>query len=284
MARTTSHGLLLAFLLESCSVLGAHSQTHVSVDTKLEARRFRLQFASQLGDVEQQVAMRFRHLLSQEVGFLRFSVHDTSASYRILFVLDRRERNSNALFPEFGFWVRLLLPDSTQAELYWLTFRSADQASAAVGKPQDFLGELEEKLSSSDLGPLRDSLLAKIPITEQALVVSSPLGWAITFPRLDLCIKNMSQLNVLSDFNVNGMALSKLARARVVGDFETTIPPTPNVQPFLGGTFSEPATQAEADDLTRQLGVGPITVKEIYVTSYIHDPNACRDRGREDGP
>jgi hypothetical protein len=284
MIRSTTLATVLALLAGVSSLAMCQSRTPVSVEVRLEAKRFRTHFDSQLSDVEQRAAKQFTRLLAREIGFLRFAVHDTASRYRLLFLLDLQQRGSTSRFTEFGFWVRLERPDDVRLERYWLPFRSAQQASAGVGSAEAFLGELAVKLAHADLGALSDSLLKKIPITEQALIVNQPLGWAIALPRLDLCMKTMSQLELLSDFRIGDMSLAKAARARVVGDFQTSVPPPLDIQQFLGGAFSEPAAQPVADELTRLLRDGQVTVKEVYVTSYIHDPNACRDRGAEERP
>lgn len=282
MRAETIGPLALAAVLISVPCRAQEQQrTAVSIEAKLEARRFRLQFLPQLQSVEDRAARRFKRLLSREIGFLNFVVHDTSASYRLVFTLDVRERGADSPFPEFGFWARLEQPDSTRVELYWLPLRSAEHARDGVGTMEGFLGELEVKLTGADVGGLRDSLLTKIPIAQQALILDSPLGWVIAYPRLELCMKTKSLLEVVSNFNQNGMSLEKLAQARVVSDFPTS-DSLPARKPFLGGAFSEPAQPADAAQLAQLLLAGPLTVKEVYVTSYVHDPNACRDRGGDE--
>jgi len=262
--------------------VAAQSPTMVAVHAKLVANNFRLRLAPRVPDVEAAVGKRFANYLRERVGFLSFAVGDTVSPYRLVFELDRRERGSTADFEEFGFWVRLERPSDAPLELYWLPFRSADQSTAPIGTEEQFLAAVRAKLTHADPGPLRDSLLGRVPITQQALPHLSPPGWALTFRHLDLCIRNSSQLEFVNEIPANAMLIEKRFRAEVVAQFQVPPPPPAAAQPFLGGVFSQPTDPAVATELTRAMSQGPVRVKQVFVVSYRHDPNACRDR--TDGP
>ena len=281
MARGLSRTIML--LLAGVSVgppnLAAQSPTVVGVHAKIVANKFRLRLTPRVQEVEAIIGKRFVNYLRQRVGFLSFAAGDTVSPYRLVFELDRRERGSTADFEEFGFWARLEGTPDAPLEVYWLPFRSADQSTAPVGTETQFLDAVAFKLDHADPGPLRDSLLARVPITEQALPNLSPPGWALTFRHIDLCIRNSSQLEFVNEIPANAMLLEKRFRAEVVGRFQVPPPPPAAAEPFLGGVFSQLTDPGGATELTRAMSQGPVRVRQVFVVSYRSDPNACRDRG-----
>lgn len=252
----------------------AQSPTTVAVSVELAVDRFK----QRLPNIGPSLANMFAAFLGQRVGFLRFAVADTTPAHRLTFVLDRRERGSSAAFAEVGFWIRLERPGDPQIERYWLPVRPADQSTAGVGSEEEFLSEVEAKLVHADAGPLRDEVLRNVPITQLALPQANPPGWALTFRHLDLCIRNNSLLQIVNQLPAGAMWLEKRFEAEVVSEFQVQGQPTPDVLPFLGGVFSQPTTPQSTIELTTSIGQGPVRVKEVFVVSYRHDPNACRHR------
>lgn len=257
----------------------AQSLTTVAVRVNLVAHDFRIRFRDKLDMV---LAERFAAYLSPRVGFLEFVPGDTDSQYRLVFDLDQQERGSTGTFQEFGFWARLEGTPVDALELYWLPVRPADQNSSGIGNRMEFLSRITTLLTHADVGPVRDSLLQEVPITHEALHHRNPFGWALAFRPVDLCLRNSSKLRFVNERLVSGVPLERRVEADVTGTLPVSPPVASNVEPYLGGLFSEPDPQTAAQLLV-EMANSSMHVKDVFVVLSRHDPNACRDRGEQFG-
>jgi hypothetical protein len=67
-------------------------------------------------------------------------------------------------------------------------------------------------------------------------------------------------------------------KAQIVGNFTPTGPQAPEVEPFLGGGFGKVIELTPPDELSPSITRKKVTVKKVFVTSYVHDPSACNNR------
>jgi hypothetical protein len=253
----------------------AQEPATVSVRVEFVLDRYRDRFPDRQA-VEAKAAELFAGYLTREVGFLRFAVNDSAPAYRLSFLLDRMDRNTTS-FVEVGFWVRLERPNDPPVEKYWLPLRTADQWLAGVGSEAGFLAEIGTKLAHQDAKVAREEILRWVPIADVGLPHLSPLGLVLPFRLLDLCMKNQSVVEFVAEIR-GPITQEEQFKAQVVGNFMPTGQPTPEIEPFLGGGFARIIELGSPDDLTPSITQKTVTVKRIFVISYLHDPTACSNR------
>jgi hypothetical protein len=261
--------VVVAFVLGSfAGRTSAQAPATVSVRAELAVPRFRDRFVNRRA-VESKVASLFADYLSREIGFLRFSVSDTTLPYRLSFVLDHEPGNATS-FAEVGFWVRLDRPGENQLAAYWLPFRTADQSLAAVGTETDFLTEVKSKLEHQGADSLSRGVLRWVPIASSGLPNLNPLGLVLPFPLLDLCMKNESIIEFVAEIQ-GTITMQEQFRAQIVGSAAQT-------EPFFGGGFGRVIDLKPPDDLTPSITNKTVHVKQIFVTDYKLDKTACENR------
>jgi hypothetical protein len=250
-------------------VASGQSPFTVSVRVEVVFQRYRDDFDDPQA-VEAAAAKLFTEYLNREVGFLRFVAGDTISAYSIVLQLDRKDRDVPATaFSELGFHARLDGPGGS-AQKYWLFFR--DGTLAATPNPEDFQADLARQLAHADSKTLREEILQQVPMTETALPSRSPLGWALPFRQLDLCMRNQSVLKFVNEVE----AMEHVVDANVVGTFPSQGGLSPDLQPFVGGMF---ATNLQLPAALKQaIDEGSLRVKRVLVTTYLHDANACAHR------
>jgi hypothetical protein len=254
----------------------AQNPATVAIRAELVAPRYRERFVDRRA-VETKVANLFADYLTRNVGFLRFAVNDSTLPYRLSFLLDRLDRGATSNFAEFGFWVRLDRPGDVPVESYWLQLRTVDQSAIGVGTEVGFLTEIKSKLAHQDADSLRNGILRWVPITETGLPNLNPLGLVLPFRLLDLCMKNQSVVQFLAE--IRGTVTMEVPfKAQIVGNFVPQGPQPPDIEPFFGGGFGKVIDLTLPDELTPSIAQKAVTVKKIFVTSYVHDPTACDNR------
>ncbi len=263
--------LVLSFALP---VASAQSPSTVSVRAEFVFPRYHDDFEDPQA-VEAAAAKLFADYLNREVGFLRFVAGDTTSPYHLVFEFDRSERQGTVSpFAQLGFWVRLDLPGG-QVLKYWLKFREG--TLSATPSPEVFQDELITRLAHADPKMLREEIFRDVPMTEVALPSRSPLGWALPFRQLDVCMKNQSVLTIVNDLQSQEQQVT----ANVTGAFHTQGTPSAEQQPFDGGMF---ATNLNLPIiLANSINDGTLRVKRVLVTTYIHDASACSHRIGSDG-
>jgi hypothetical protein len=277
--------MLVSALAPRPGSVAAQSPTRIGVRVQLVADRFRLKFGPRTPAVEAALAEKVSKLLGEQIAFVRFFPGDTTAPYRLVFTLDRKDRTSAGLFQEYGLWVRLEAPSASPQELYWLMLRPAEATSQGVGSETAFLGEVDAKLSHSNLAPIRKDLLSKVPITLNALAWDNPLGWVLPLGSDSLCMKRFTVLMIINEFTEGGTKFVRPYFASVASLGFSVASPSPAVTPYLRKVFSEPvasespSSPVSADvkrELQNALRAGTVKAKEVYVTDYQYDPNSCR--------
>jgi hypothetical protein len=116
-----------------------------------------------------------------------------------------------------------------------------------------------------------------VPISETGLPRLNPLGLVLPFRLLDLCMKNQSVVQFVAEIR-GTVTVEEQFKARIVGNFTPTGPQTPETEPFLGGGFGRVIELDPPDELSPSITQRAVTVKKIFVTSYVHDPTACNNR------
>jgi hypothetical protein len=257
--------------------VGAQAPTRVSVETQLAAQRFRITFRDRAAAIQDSVSARLIALLGDDARFLRFTKRDPAARYRLIFTLDRRERNSTAPFPEYGFWARLERADGTPIELYWKALRPAGVTAQAIGSERDFLDDVDAMLVEPGLAPIRTQLLSRVPIATSTLASRTPLGWALPIANDSLCMQRFTILEVFAVFREGGgQGVDRPDTARVVSQPFAPASPRPGDRPFLRKLFSEPVSRQKRDELGAALANGSVEGREVFVLDYRRDPNVCR--------
>lgn len=243
------------------------AQTEVDVLFRLEDSRFRSRFGAGAPAVESTIADSIAAALAERVGFLRLTPGGGS-EYRLVFTLDRQDRQSTSQFPERGIWARLEVPGGPLEEFYWKTLRPAEQALAPVGSDVDVAAEVA-RLFRGEIRQLQHDLLNQIPISQDGLAWSSPLGWVLPFSRRDLCMKNQSRLVFVNDVPAGQLRVERRDTATVTSEFALTPPVDPDYQRYLHRLFSEPLDGQNMDDHLRQaLLQGTAKVTAVYVIEY----------------
>jgi hypothetical protein len=256
----------------------AEAQDPATVDVRVELvmPRYRDKFANRPA-IETKVAKLFAEYLTTNVGFLRFAVNDTTLPYRLSFLLDRLDRSSTSSFAEVGFWVRLDRPGEQKVESYWLPFRTSDQSLTGVGTETEFVTAIGAKLAHANADSLRIGILRWVPITEIGLPTLHPVGIALPFPLLDLCMKRESTIQFVAELRGN-VTIEQPFKAHIVGSFQPQTSPSLEAERFLNGGFAKVMEAVALGELTPSIAQKAVTVKKIFVTSYVHDPTACANR------
>jgi hypothetical protein len=260
--------LLLVLSLVPTAV-SAQSPSTVSVRVELVFPRYRNHYSDRTA-VEATLAKRFTEHLSRKFGFLRFATDETSSPYHLTLKLDRADRNAPATgLSELGFWARLDGPD-VGAEKYWLPFRGG--TLVATPTPEAFETELATKLAISDSAPRIEEVLKQVPMSETALPSPSPLGWALPFRQLELCMRNQSVLKFFTEVQ----AMEHVVDANLVGAFPSRSGLPTEHQQFVGNAFARNLDLPV--ELKQSITDGTLRVKRVMVTTYIHDATACDNR------
>lgn len=245
----------------------AGAQTEVDVLFRLEDSRYRSRFGANAPAVEAMIADSIARALADRVGYLRM-VPGGGSEYALVLTLDRQDRQSTSSFPERGIWAGLKIPGGTVQEFYWKTLRPAEEALAAVGSDVDVASDVA-RLFRGEIRQLQDSLLNRIPISDDGLAWSSPLGWVLPFSRRDLCMKNQSRLVFVNDVPAGQLRVERWDTAAVTSEFALSPPVDPDHQRFLHRLFSEPLDGQNMDDhLRRALQEGTAKVTAVYVIEY----------------
>lgn len=270
--------VLACVLCAEAAPVRGQAVTRVRVETELKAPRYRVTFGpARVPALQDSVSSRLVALLGEDARFLRFTSRDPAAKYRLVFTLDRRDRNSTAPFPEYGFWARLERPEGTPIELYWKALRPAGAATQRIGTERDFLDDVDALLAEQDFRPIRTTLLSKVPITTTTLASSTPLGWALPLPNDSLCMQRFTILEVLAVFRAGGgQGVDRPDTARVVSQPFAPTAPRAADRPFVRKLFSEPVSAQARRDLGDALARGSVEGKEVFVLDYRRDPNVCR--------
>ena len=220
--------------------------------------------------VEKQAAMLFARYLTRNVGFLRFAADDSIRPYRLTFRLDRLDRTSTKEAVEYGFWAHLDRDQETAVEVYWLPFRTPDQAFSGVGSENEFLVKIDSKLAHREADSVPVSVLRWVPVSETGLLTSQDPNVLVVlpFPLLDLCMKKQSMVEIVAEVGTPS-PLEQEFKAKVEGNFT---PSTPRDESFRGNGL------ARVLDATTSFPVATAKVRRIFVTGYIHDATACDNR------
>jgi len=255
----------------------AQTRAAVTVRVQLVTPKYHDRFTNRT-EVEGKAARLFAEYLTKNIGFLRFVADDSTRPYRLAFRLDKVDPTSTSDFAEVGFWAHLDRPEDTPRDVYWLPFRSADQALVKVGDQEQFLTELESKLAHRETDSLRAGVLRWIPVSEMGFLPDlQPTGVVLPFPLLELCMKKQSTLEFLAEF-VGPVTREEPFKALVEGTYTPQGPASPDVEPFRNGGFAKVMDLASPNDLSRSVTSHTVKVKKIFVTGYVHDPTACNNR------
>lgn len=245
----------------------ALAQMEVDVVFHLQDARYRSRFGANAPTVEAMIADSIARALSDRVGYLRL-VPGSGSEYALVLTLDRQDRQSTSRFPERGIWAGLKIPGGTVQEFYWKTLRPAEEALAAVGSDVDVAADVA-RLFRGEIRQLQDSLLNRVPISDDGLAWNSPIGWVLPFSRRDLCMKNQSRLVFVNDVPAGQLRVERWDTATVTSEFALTPPVDPDHQRFLHRLFSEPLDGQNMDDHLRQaLQQGTAKVTAVYVIEY----------------
>src|SRR5262245_13960469 len=238
----------------------AQGPATVGVRVELVVPRYRDRFPDRRA-VESKAAKLFAEYLTRNVGFLRFAVNDTTLPYRLSFLLDRLDRSNTSSFAEVGFWVRLDRRGEAPVESYWLQLRTAESL-AGVGTEEGFYGEIKSKLSHQDADSLRNGILRWVPITETGYPNLNPLGLALPFRLMDLCMKNQSVVQWVAEIRGN-VTMELPFKAQIVGPFTPQGPQPPEAAPFLGGGFARVIDLTQPDELTPSIAQKAVDRKSV---------------------
>lgn len=259
----------------------AQELTPVSVSAEIVHPDARLRFGARLAEVQTKAAKLFAAYLAPRVGFARFLPDADTLPFRIVFRLSQRDTTSHTQFEDIGFRAEVRKQDAVLGEDFWLLVRAADNTSAGFGSADTFLARLESDLLAHADAELPRKVLRAVPIASEGYLQPSPAGWALRLRPLDLCllIRDDEQIVVRINHELDEpQHRRRIFDAWISGEFAMGQAPD-DVKPYLGGIFLEP-TDASRQPLTVSLTTeGKLLVKGVFLVTYRHDPQSCRQRG-----
>ncbi|MCL4498796.1 MAG: hypothetical protein M1335_00930 [Chloroflexi bacterium] len=194
MARAVA--IALAFLVFAGTAADATQRTTVTVKFVLKAYRGEDFDDAESNEVQKRAAEWIVKRLREHVPFLGFTTQEGSE-----FTLTATLRESSAVGRpqaprEVGFSFKLDGP-RVQANEEYVVFRPPADLSGISTKVDDFVEEIDRKLTEETYRGRLRPLLCQVPIAKTGQVVTGPApGWVLPHKRNDICLDFQSQLRI----------------------------------------------------------------------------------------
>jgi len=250
----------------------------LAVAVDLVADRFENAFdGAEIKEIEEQAAARIAVTLQERLRFLVIS-DGTSAGYGITLELDDPPQASP--LGELDAYLRMHDPDGESRRILWHPFRKGIDALRSLGSPTEMVAEVDAKVATADFEMLVDSLLSRIPITNEGATWEDPLGWVIPFAMEDLCIDQGSSLLVQTVVLTGAGPQAMPYRAKVLGVFQPTAFPA-HLERFRRGIFSQ--VDVDQDNVALLLDAaaqGGAELQAVFVIAYRPREADCESMAR----
>jgi hypothetical protein len=256
--------LLLGLGMAASLSTSAAERPMVAVAFDLAVPRWKQQFVSRQGELEQSAAKAIASWLGKEMGFVGFVAGDAGAR-RLIVHLEVVPDSGVSPYKETQLRLELV-GQSPAMPIVWRFRPDVTYADPTINV-ESFVREIELRLKDMDKQALVRQVLSRVPIAGEARLWKDPVGWVIPYRRSELCMDFRSMLRIENMLPSGAGPVLKEFMARASGDFAPQDGAAAGAE-LRGRLFTVPLPAQEGLADLGSVNPAQVTVQAVYVVEY----------------